>query len=225
MEENAVSSVFKFTLDQMGIASANILELRNKARSLSDVEAEKAMEQSLYALQQISKQIESQRRAWSSAMKNTSRRIVVLPNYPVTPLSSYARSNNLMYKKNHTATQLSPKVRSILDILGQRFVRTRNSLTTDPTANFTRRVASVNSINALRALQVQAWHNGANMNTIKKIAKQKEVDLLKQQQRNRSIKAPPLQKQTAAMKAYARFRNMKTLRSLLPTRWRPGFML
>ena len=233
VERKAVLDVFKFILDNMGKALANCLELKNKARAVGNVNAEKAMAQSLYAIQKINKEIEIQRRAWFVALKNPRRRTVMLPNVPVTPLGSYAMSNRLMYKKNITAQKLTPRVRKQLDTLGQMFLRTRNSLAPNPTENYIQAVASVKSLNALRALEIKAFSNGVNHNTIRKIAKTKELQFLKTAPQRNQVFAkappPPLPQRVTFMNraraGWTKAHTNWTVKSLLPKIRRPGFML
>lgn len=239
VERKAVLVVFKFISDNMGKALANCLELKNKARAVGNVNAENAMTQSLAAIQKINKEIEAQRRTWYLALRDPRRRTILLPNAPVTPIGSYAFSNKLMYKKNLTAHKVTPRVRKQLDTLGQLFLRTRTLLAPNPTKDYIQAVASVKSLNALRALEKKAFGNGVNANTIRKLAKPKEIQFAKQLQRNRFLKAAPQHNLVFAKPPIATTRGFMnraragwtkaranwTIKSLLPRIRRPGFML
>ena len=120
-----INQVFRFTLDQMGIALANCLELRNRAISLHLTRPVQILDRYLKRIQQINASIEAQKVVWNSALKNRSSGIVSLPNHPVTPVYGYTMAHGLKYAQNRTAARLSPRTKIMLDRIGQGFARLR----------------------------------------------------------------------------------------------------
>ena len=199
IEKMHIKKVFDFASRQMAKALSNLMEAENAAKRTGAAKYQSILTRYIRAVGKINGAIDIQATQWAAALKDKTRHTVKLSNYPVTPLSGYAMSNRLRYQKNITMMTLSPKVRAMLDDIGQRFAVIRNELKTNTTRQFLREISMATTQNALKRLENKAWSNGINKTAINTAVSKRRAELT----------TPPIR----------RFRYMKTVRSLLPSRF------
>jgi hypothetical protein len=214
VEETLVRNTFTFVSNQMAKALSNLMEVRNAARRSGAVKYEATLNRYIRTIDEINRAIDDQRSVWAAALKSKQSRTVQLPNYPATPLSSYAKSNRLRYQKNVTMRVLSPKVRAMLDQIGQRFAMLRNEFMANTTKQFLREVSTVTTQNALKRLENRAWVNGVDANAIAKAVSKRRTQLAT----TPSIQTISPVQRSNVMNAFRRIRSTKIVRGLVSSR-------
>jgi hypothetical protein len=179
VEEEAIRKTFMFASNQMATALSNLMETRNLARQTRQIKHEATLKRFIDTVAKVSRDVDDQRNIWNAALKSKQPRTIRLPNYPVTPTMGYAKSNTLRYQKNKTMLVLSPKVRVIMDTIGQRFGIMKTELRMNTTQNFKRSVNSAKTVNALKRLESVAWKNGVNANTIRSVITKRTAQLFR----------------------------------------------
>ncbi len=209
-ETEMIRAVFKFTSKQMAQASLNLLEVKNKSQNAKH---RTMLERFIKTIASITIGIDNQYRTWAREMESIKPRTILLPNYPVTPISSYAKSNTLRYQQNITMRALSPKVRVMLDQIGMRFAVIRGEMQEIRTKTFLRNAASANSLNKLGIIKNAARRAGVNNAIVQSVGTM-------QGKRIATSRQTPAQ----ASLVQSAFKRTNYLRKLLPKRRIPWLM-